>query len=153
MNLNKIILVLALILNGIALTAQGPGPGRERIKTLKIAYLTEQLSLSSKEAQKFWPVYNAHEEKLEEFRIQERKQFGGRFANLDTMTDEEAEKMLSSFIEKQIEKRKIEGEYLKNLKDVISAKKIIKLFKAEDNFKKERLLYLVLNVVIFYFFK
>ena len=139
-NLNNTILVLILVFSGISLSAQGPGPGgRERIKTLKIAYLTEQLSLSSKEAQKFWPVYNAHEEKLEEFRMQERKQFGGRFANLEALTDEEAEKMLSSFIEKQAEKRKIEAEYLKNLKGVIPAKKIIQLFKAEDNFKKRLL--------------
>ena len=139
MNLNKILLVIIVALYGVTLSAQGPGPGRERIKTLKIAFLTEQLSLSSKEAQKFWPVYNAHEEKLEAFRKQERKQFGGRLVQLDAMEDEEAEKMLSIFIQKQAEKQKLEGEYIKNLKEVISAKKIIRLFKAEDNFKKRLL--------------
>ena len=32
----------------------------DRIKSHKIAYLTEQLSLSPEEAQQFWPVYNAY---------------------------------------------------------------------------------------------
>jgi hypothetical protein len=138
-NLNKTILLLLLVLSGISLYGQGPRPGRERIKTLKIAYLTEQLSLTSKEAQKFWPVYNEHEEKLEAFRKKERKEFGGRFANLDELTNEEAEKMLSSFIERQAEKRNMESEFIKNLKGVIPAKKIIQLFRAEDNFKKRLL--------------
>ena len=30
----------------------------EAIKTKKIAFLTEQVGLTSKEAEKFWPVYN-----------------------------------------------------------------------------------------------
>ena len=35
---------------------------RDKIKTLKIAYITEKLDLSKKEAQQFWPIYNAFEE-------------------------------------------------------------------------------------------
>lgn len=139
MNLNKIAVLLTLWCTVLSISAQGPGPGRERIKTLKVAYLTEQLSLSSKEAQNFWPVYNAHEEKMDEFRIQERRQFGGRFADLSAITDDEAEKLLSKFIDLQVKKREMESEYLTNLKGVLSAKKIIKLFKAEDGFKKKLL--------------
>jgi hypothetical protein len=137
MKLNKIILLLTLVFITHSISAQRPG--RERIKTLKIAYLTEQLSLNSEEAQQFWPVYNAHEEKMEELRFKERGQFGGRYADLTTMTDNEAEKLLSKHIEVQVKKQDMQKEYLKNLKGVISAKKIIRLFRAEDNFKKRLL--------------
>jgi len=37
-------------------------PDREKIKVLKIAHITEQLDLTKVEAQKFWPIYNAHED-------------------------------------------------------------------------------------------
>ena len=35
---------------------------KEKIKALKVAHITEQLDLTAKEAQAFWPVYNANEE-------------------------------------------------------------------------------------------
>jgi len=35
----------------------------DKIKALKTAYITEQLELTKAEAEKFWPVYNAFEEK------------------------------------------------------------------------------------------
>ena len=44
---------------------------REQIKTMKIAFLTSELDLSVSEAEKFWPVYNAFEEK--EFELKHLK--------------------------------------------------------------------------------
>ena len=41
---------------------------QEKYEALKVAFLTEELSLSSKEAQAFWPVYNEMDEKLTEIR-------------------------------------------------------------------------------------
>jgi len=38
--------------------------GKERIKAYKTAYITEQLDLSSAEAEVFWPVYNKYEKKI-----------------------------------------------------------------------------------------
>ena len=39
---------------------------REKVKALKVAYITEQLELTTDEAQKFWPIYNAFDEKQSE---------------------------------------------------------------------------------------
>ena len=33
----------------------------EKLKALKVAHITEQLDLTKKEAENFWPIYNAHE--------------------------------------------------------------------------------------------
>ena len=40
---------------------------KEKIKLLKISYLTEQLDLTSLEAEKFWPVYNEHSKNILDF--------------------------------------------------------------------------------------
>ena len=34
------------------------------IKALKVAHITEKLDLTEKEAQQFWPIYNAYDEKM-----------------------------------------------------------------------------------------
>jgi len=40
-------------------------PPKERIKALKVAYITKELNLTSAEAEKFWPVYNEYFAELE----------------------------------------------------------------------------------------
>jgi hypothetical protein len=44
---------------------------REQIKAMKVAFITTELDLNSSEAEKFWPIYNAFEEK--EFEIKHLK--------------------------------------------------------------------------------
>ena len=39
---------------------------REQIKSIKVAYITNELSLTPEESAKFWPLYNAFEEKQQE---------------------------------------------------------------------------------------
>ena len=41
---------------------------RNKIKALKTAHITSELNLSSKEAEKFWPIYNASQEKEHSYR-------------------------------------------------------------------------------------
>ena len=38
--------------------------GKERIRAYKTAYITQELDLSSSEAEKFWPVYNEYDKKI-----------------------------------------------------------------------------------------
>jgi len=45
----------------------------EQIQSLKIAFLTKELSLTPEEAQKFWPVYNQYEMEMRKARLEGRK--------------------------------------------------------------------------------
>lgn len=137
MHLNKILAFATLFFWAITIIAQGPA--RERIKTLKVAFITEQLQLSSKEAQLFWPIYNEHEEKMEAFRRNERQKFAGRLANLSSVSESEATSMLTEYLNLQEQKQKEDKRFISNLKNVISDKKIIKLIRAEEGFKKRLL--------------
>jgi len=114
---------------------------REKIKALKVAHITETLQLSSEEAQKFWPVYNAYEEKTLEYRVEKFRGIKRELKdqNIDEMSEAEAEKLLSQ-TEATEEKLYTERrELIKNLKKIISAKKILLLKKAEDDFNKKLL--------------
>ncbi len=134
---NKKHIVLVALFSGML--AFGQGPVRDKIKTLKVAFITEQLQLSSKEAQSFWPVYNAHEEQSEKFRRKERLDFGGKLANLSSLSDSEASTLLSDYLGLQEQKQELQQEFVRELKGVISDRKIILLLKAEEDFKKRLL--------------
>lgn len=135
--LNKVTALAALLLCGMTIVAQGPA--RDRIKTLKVAYITEQLALTSSEAQEFWPIYNEHEDAMEVIRRNERQKFAGRLATLSDVSEGEASTMLSEYLSIQEQKQKEDRRFISELKKVISDKKIILLLRAEEGFKKRLL--------------
>lgn len=111
-------------------------PDWEKIKSLKIAFITERLDLSSDEAQAFWPVYNAHEEKLNEFRKTERSEIRGKLNDFGSISDTEADSLLDKYIALEEEKSKEQQAFLRRIKKIISAKKTVLLMKTEEDFKK-----------------
>ncbi len=63
LRMKKILLFLTLFV-GISYICAAQPP-REKIKALKIAYITKELNLTSAEAEKFWPVYNEYFAEIE----------------------------------------------------------------------------------------
>ena len=112
---------------------------REKIKALKVAYITEQLELTTDEAQKFWPIYNANEEKQFELRHKKMRSIINKFENggLEKLSDKEATSLIDQVESIEDELHDYKKKYIKELKTVISAKKIIKLKKAEDEFNRK----------------
>ncbi|HQR92490.1 MAG: hypothetical protein B7Y15_02205 [Bacteroidetes bacterium 24-39-8] len=73
--MNKIVTMLCLLIFlQISTQAQTERPlaDRPNIQGLKIAFITKQLSLSSEEAQKFWPVYYDFSDKARKIRQEEK---------------------------------------------------------------------------------
>ncbi len=126
---------MALLMSVMALAQRPEGGGGERFKRLesyRIGYITEKLSLTPDEAEKFWPIYK-------QFREQQKtlnKSY--KPANtLDNMSDAEAETFVTRSMEREEKMLDLKKEYLKKLKGVIPARKIAKLRKIEMEFKKE----------------
>lgn len=49
------------------------GEKHERIEALRTAYLTQELEMSSEDAQRFWPIYNSYDKEAHELKKLERK--------------------------------------------------------------------------------
>jgi hypothetical protein len=113
------------------------GPVRDRIKTLKVAFITERVGLTSEEAQQFWPIYNEHEDTLEEIRRKERAELEVNMARAQDLSNNESERLLDRLLELQFEKQKVDQEFLSKLRTVIPAKKVLLLVKAEEDFKRQ----------------
>lgn len=112
---------------------------QERIKTIKVAFMTERINMTTEEAQQFWPVYNTFENEMTEVHKEENKTFIFINENIDQMDEATAKKALAAL--QSYEERKIEAreELLKELKDILSYKKTLIFIKAEGDFKRNLL--------------
>jgi len=132
-NLSRILLVVMLLSTTMF---YGQRKDREKIKSLKIAFITEKLDLSSTEAEAFWPVYNDHEAKIEALRKRERKEIRSKLRNADELSESDADKLLQLAMDLESDKAKLHLEYVDKVNEIISSKKTILLMKAEEDFKR-----------------
>jgi hypothetical protein len=139
----KNILPFLLLLVSFGIFAQGGRmrEKKEQVKALKVAFLTSELSLSADEAEKFWPVYNAFEDKQFELRHQKMRGYLNRMddGSLDKMSEKEAAAFLVQMENTEDELYQIRKKLVLNLKGIISPIKIIKLKKAEEDFNRKLL--------------
>ena len=129
-------IVLLLLLISYNINAQRSP--RERVKAFKIAYITEQLDLTPQEAQKFWPIYNEHEENMEKVNKQEKNLIRDlrQQSTSPDFTDSKAGEYLKDFITVEEKKASLRKQLIVSLKNIIPNKKILTLIKAEADFHK-----------------
>jgi Spy/CpxP family protein refolding chaperone len=108
---------------------------RDKINALKIAFITEKLDLSPKEAQQFWPIYNGFQDSYDKLRRQSstyRKNI-----NFETLSEKEAKDFLKNMTNDENQKHLLNVKFMVDLQQILPAKKIILLKKAEDDFKRK----------------
>lgn len=144
---NILYIMLALVLStGAAFTQDGGDKASRRaqkkakIKEMKIAFLTQEMGLTEGEAQNFWPVYNAHGEKMKAIRKEHRElrnKFKGK--KIDDLSDAEANELIDGEAAFRQKKFDAENQFNSDLKSVLPVKKVLKFHKAERKFKRKLL--------------
>jgi len=118
--------------------AQHNNKDRERIQALKISFLTEKLDLTTKEAEAFWPVYNAYDSNSRKYKYVDMRAIRKEIKeNAETLSDAKAEELLNKFIVAENNLHKERVNLITNLKKIISPKKIILLKASEDDFNRK----------------
>jgi hypothetical protein len=134
--MKKILVLLSVFLFVFTLQAQesrNKQQHRERINAIKVAYFTQELNMNSKLAEKFWPVYNQYERAKMDLHKKEHLQS----KNIENFTEAEAEKMLTEFLNIEKEEYTIKKELYAKLKEIMSAREIMKLHKLDSDFNKK----------------
>ncbi|AVI52273.1 hypothetical protein C5O00_14345 [Pukyongia salina] len=132
--MKKILIVLLLITTGIY--AQR-GEGKERIKALKAAHITEALDLTPAEAEKFWPVYNNHEDQMESIKKQRRMDVMSiAKGDMSSLNDSDANMLIDKMLEFRRKETQIELTFIEDIRKVLPPQKVIRLHKAEEDFKR-----------------
>ena len=139
----KMLFAFIMIFAFTSAIAQGPEIERksqqrkERIKTYKIAFITEKVNLTSEEAEKFWPVYNAHQSQMEGLQEKRFKSEPPGPKDISDLTNEEAEAITDEMLKNELQIYNLKKEFRNELKPILSAKKILRLFNAEREFRIE----------------
>ncbi|NVN94108.1 MAG: sensor of ECF-type sigma factor [Bacteroidetes bacterium] len=110
---------------------------KDKIEAQKIAYITNELSLTATEAQQFWPIYNEFSDKNEELMKAYRKNnMEDKVTNSETISDKEALEMADEQIIQAQQILDLRKKYHIEFKKVLPPKKLLKLYQAEKEFKK-----------------
>ncbi len=109
----------------------------EKIKALKIAYLTGKLNLTTDEAQAFWPIYNTYQDA--KFEVHKAQMTISRTlkTKIDVLTDAELNMLMDEYIALEQKEASLKVEYLQKFRKILPIKKVAMLQKAEHDFKVE----------------
>lgn len=133
------IILIALLQPLFALSQESAESRKDKIESLRIAYITKELSLSTNEAQQFWPVYNQFQEELKVIRKNRKLDIIEAKINFDSMTDVEIAKMIDGDFQFQQLELDLRKKYVEEYKKVLPVRKVAKLLRAEHTFKIELL--------------
>ena len=125
------------------------GPGRwdwkeggdhEHIKSMKVAYITNELKLTATEAQTFWPIYNEFTEKMQVLEKTRRTALKkARDKEEGDLTDADINSVIKMNFDTDQKILDLKLEYDAKLRKVISVKQLGKLYRSEIEFKREML--------------
>jgi hypothetical protein len=110
--MKKFLLILILFVGSLSGIKAQDG---EKIRSLKIAFITQKLQLTPDEAQKFWPIYNQYDQEIRQLQLNDN----------NGPVIENEEKLLN-----------IRKKYLGSFEKVIGPQKVNRLFNAERDFRE-----------------
>tara|TARA_B100001057_G_scaffold449712_1_gene491166 strand:+ start:647 stop:1105 length:459 start_codon:yes stop_codon:yes gene_type:complete len=137
MKMNRFLLILTLLNSSITFSQENK-MSFERLKAIKMAFITEKIGLNNNEEAFFWRVYNDFEKKIHEKSSQKirsiRKKY---FKEIDSISSLEAYKAINQM--NILEHLALELKQKRDLKllDSLSPNKVLKVQHAEYRFKRE----------------
>lgn len=112
---------------------------KDQVKSMKIAFITNELKLTPDEAAKFWPLFNEFEDKQKVIRQTKIKNYIDRSQNAEKMSEKDAQSLLNQMESAEEELHQLRKNFVANLKGVLPATKILQLKGAEEEFSKKLL--------------
>ncbi|KJD33322.1 hypothetical protein PK35_05540 [Tamlana nanhaiensis] len=111
---------------------------KDKIKALKVAFITERLELTEKEAQEFWPVYNAYDDITNKIKFEDLRAIRRDIKeHTATLSSNQASDLLNQLVTAENKLHAEEDKLITKLKKIISPKKILMLKVAEEDFKRK----------------
>jgi len=134
-NKRYITAMIVLVMSASLLAQEGREERRAELEAKRIAYITEQAEITAKEAETFWPKMNELQEKKRALRDEAKPKRKER-PDLESMTESEVEEILRNRQQKKVQAEQLELDYLDDFIDILGAKKLAAVHKAEKEFRR-----------------
>jgi hypothetical protein len=103
----------------------------EKMKAMRVGYITNALELTSEESQKFWPIYN-------QYQIEKSNLLKETISIKESISsDADGSTFMNKYFELKDKETALEKKYAEKLKSAISVKKVATLFLTEKKFRQE----------------
>ncbi len=107
----------------------------EKFRTEKIAFITAKLELTTTEAEKFWPIYNQLEKERWEAQKSRRDMEDKLREAEESLSENEITKLTRDFAGSMQKEGALMASYNEKFLKVLPPKKVLKLYKAENEFR------------------
>jgi hypothetical protein len=138
--MKKMMLLLGILTTCVLSTyAQNDNEDKnDRIEAYKIAFITEKLNLTPKEASVFWPVYNEYNDKISSLRSKEHDRVK-TFNQKENPNDAEADQFIKEYLAYKAQQAELTKKYIAEFKKVLPISKVARLVTLEQEFKMQLL--------------
>ncbi len=130
----KILNLTIILLLGAQLAFGQNDDAKQKIENAKIAIISERLNLTPEQAQQFWPLYNEFLDKRRAF--QQDYNDARAKIDIDKASEKERKELIDYGMKLKERSLTLEKQYSDRMLTIISAKQIMELRQAEDDFKK-----------------
>ena len=136
--ISRLMIVLLMVSYNKTSFCQNGKMSFERLKALKMSYVTEKVGLYDKEKTIFWKIYDEYEKKMFVIcRKNIRDLRKDYMRSQDSISDVEALQVVKKINELELKALKIKEERDMALLEKFSAKLILKMHRAEYHFNRE----------------
>ena len=118
---------LICLVIALPVSAQEKSQRSQQVESVKIAFITQKLNLTSAEAEKFWPVYNSYQSEMRELFKQKRE---------SRKKDAQAENKIDNELDFESRMLDIRKKYRKEFSKVIPSEKVLQFYEAEREFRE-----------------
>lgn len=126
--MKRLSVIIFILMLSTSLFAQSKSERYEQIETIKVAFITKKLDLSSEEAQNFWPIYNNYQKELMLLMKKRREE--------RLRTDIEPNDKINLDLSYESKMLDLKKKYKKLYSKAIPAEKILLLYQAEREFRE-----------------
>jgi len=112
------------------------GEQQKNVEAQRIAFITQELSLTPDEAKVFWPVYNEYDAKRHDLKKSHKNAEKLHKEEIGKLTEKEADQILDNQLIEAQKLLDLRKEYNTKFKAVLPAVKVLQLYDAEREFQK-----------------
>jgi len=108
---------------------------KDNLKSKKVTFFSNSIGFTSREAERFWPVYNEYSDKLDLLKLEQRKLLS-QLSNYEMMTEKDVKALLDAYVSSCVQESALFQEYHKKFSVILTPSKVVRLYQAEDEFRK-----------------
>jgi hypothetical protein len=130
-----IVLLIALALPVIRLAGQNTN--LEKLNAYKIGFFTKRLNLTSKEAEKFWPVYNEYQNEKNRIQLEKIIILRNFNQNESTLSNDQLTESGDKLVANIVQESSLAVTFHKKLKEVLPPVKVMWFYQVENQYKAQ----------------